>query len=65
MDKMLFTAMNGAKQAMQAQASISHNLANVSTVGFKASLDTFTNWHVDGEGFKSRVITSYSKPVLI
>lgn len=55
MDKMLFTAMNGAKQAMQAQASISHNLANVSTVGFKASLDTFTNWHVDGEGFKSRV----------
>ena len=55
MDKMLFVAMNGAKQAMQAQASISHNLANVSTVGFKANLDTFTNWHVDGPGFNSRV----------
>ena len=55
MEKMLFTAMNGAKQAMQAQASISHNLANVSTVGFKASLDTFTSWHVDGSGFNSRV----------
>jgi flagellar basal-body rod protein FlgF len=55
MDKMLFIAMNGAKQAMQAQASISHNLANASTVGFKASLDSFTNWHVDGPGFNSRV----------
>lgn len=55
MDKMLFIAMNGAKQAMQAQTSISHNLANVSTVGFKSHLDTFTSWHVEGEGFKSRV----------
>ena len=55
MDKMLFVAMNGAKQAMQAQTSISHNLANVSTVGFKANLDTFTNWHVEGEGFNTRV----------
>ena len=55
MDKMLFIAMNGAKHAMKAQANISHNLANVSTTGFKASLDTFTNWHVNGEGFNSRV----------
>lgn len=55
MDKMLFIAMNGAKQAMQAQNSISHNLANASTVGFKANLDTFTNWHVEGPGFNTRV----------
>lgn len=52
---MLFIAMNGAKQAMQAQVNISHNLANVSTVGFKASLDTFTSWHVSGSGVNSRV----------
>ena len=55
MDKMLFIAMNGARQAMQAQNSISHNLANASTVGFKADLDTFTSWHVEGPGFKTRV----------
>ncbi|MFW2374702.1 MAG: flagellar basal body rod protein FlgF [Gammaproteobacteria bacterium] len=55
MDKMLFIAMNGAKQAMQAQNSISHNLANASTVGFKADLDSFTNWHVAGPGYNTRV----------
>ena len=55
MDKMLYIATNGAKQAMQAQASISHNLANVSTVGFKANLDTFTNWHIAGQGLNTRV----------
>lgn len=55
MDKMLFVAMNGARQAMQAQNSISHNLANASTVGFKADLDTFTSWHVEGPGFNTRV----------
>jgi len=55
MDKMLFVAMNGAKQAMQAQTSISHNLANSSTVGFKANLDAFSSWHVDGPGLNTRV----------
>ena len=55
MDKMLFVAMNGAKQAMQAQNSISHNLANSSTVGFKANLDAFTSWHVEGPGLNTRV----------
>lgn len=59
MDKMLFIAMNGAKQAMQAQATISDNLANISTVGFKASLDTFTNWHVEGPGYKTRVYNQF------
>ncbi len=51
---MLFIAMNGASQAMQAQQSISHNLANVSTVGFKAHLDSYNSWHVEGPGFNTR-----------
>ena len=55
MDKMLFIAMNGAGQAMKAQNSISHNLANANTVGFKADLDTFTSWHVEGPGYNTRV----------
>jgi len=35
MDKMLYTATNSARQAMQAQTAIAHNLANASTLGFK------------------------------
>ena len=54
MDKMLFTAMNAASQAMQAQAKISHNLANVSTTAFKAELDVFNSWHVEGPGMNTR-----------
>ena len=61
MDKMLFIAMNGATQAMQAQTAISHNLANASTVGFKSNLDSFTNWHVEGQGFNTRVYNQLEK----
>ena len=55
MDKMLFIAMNGARQTMQAQTSISHNLANASTLGFKANLDSYSTWHVEGPGYNTRV----------
>lgn len=56
MDKMLYTAANGASQAMKAQTTIAHNLSNVNTVGFKSHFSTFTNWHVDGPGFNTRVL---------
>lgn len=59
MDKMLFIAMNGAKQAMKAQTNISHNLANVSTLGFKANLDAYNTWHVEGPGHNSRVYNKH------
>ena len=55
MDKMLFIAMNGASQAMQAQETISHNLSNVSTIGFKEHLDSYKSWHVEGPGYNTRV----------
>ena len=61
MDKMLFIAMNGASQAMQAQANIAHNLANVSTTGFKTSLDAYTNWHVAGPGLPTRVYNQWQQ----
>jgi len=56
MDKMLFTAANGARQAMQAQTTISHNLSNANTVGFKSHFNTFTSWHVQGPGLNTRVM---------
>jgi flagellar basal-body rod protein FlgF len=56
MDKMLYTAANGARQAMQAQTAVSHNLSNTNTVGFKSHFNTFTSWNVEGPGFNTRVM---------
>jgi len=56
MDKMLYTAMNSAQQAMQAQTAISHNLSNSNTTGFKSHLNTFTSWHVSGPGYNTRIM---------
>jgi len=53
---MLYTAMNSAQQAMQAQTAISHNLSNANTTGFKSHLNTFTSWHVNGPGYNTRIM---------
>ena len=58
MDKYLYLAMNGASQAMQAQQANANNLANVSTVGFKATLDHFEAKPVYGPGHADRVYTN-------
>ena len=58
MDKYLYLAMNGAAQAMLAQQNNAHNLANISTVGFKASLDHFQSRALSGPGFEDRVYVS-------
>ncbi len=38
MDRMVYVAMTGAREAQVAQAVTNHNLANASTVGFRAQL---------------------------
>lgn len=58
MDKYLYLAMNGATQAMLAQQNNANNLANISTVGFKASLDHFQSNLVSGPGYADRVYVS-------
>ncbi len=55
MDRMLFVAMSGAKETMLAQASNSHNLANVNTPGFMADLNQFRSMPVFGPGHPTRV----------
>ena len=55
MDRMLYVAMTGAKETMRAQTVNNHNLANVSTTGFRADLAAFQSRAVDGTGFASRV----------
>ena len=55
MDKLLYVAMSGAKETLRAQAANNHNLANVSTTGFKADLSAFQSRAVSGPGYASRV----------
>jgi len=58
MDKMLYIAMSGLKQTLKAQAVNTHNLANVSTPGFRADLETFKAAQVNGDGFNSRAYST-------
>ena len=57
MDRFIYTAMIGAQQALLAQQSNANNIANVSTIGFKADLDFFKSLPIYGPGFPSRVVT--------
>ncbi len=55
MDKMLYIAMSGAKQNMQALAVNANNLANSRTNGFKADLSQARSMQAFGEGQPTRV----------
>ena len=57
MDRLLYVAMTGAKQLMQAQSLVAHNLANISTTGFRADLARFEAAPVEGPGYPSRINT--------
>ncbi len=54
MDRLIYIAMNGAKFTMERQATVTHNLANASTTGFKAQLDAFRALPVHGTAAKTR-----------
>ena len=41
MDRLIYTAMTGASQALEQQAVVANNLANTSTTAFRAQLATF------------------------
>ena len=63
MDRMLYVAMNGAKQNMLAQAINSNNLANISTTGFRADLAAARSMPVyGGSGHPTRVYSMTEKP---
>jgi flagellar basal-body rod protein FlgF len=55
MDHSLYVAMTGAKQIMQAQAVNAHNMANVSTIGFRADTHQFQSFPIYGAGYPTRV----------
>jgi len=55
MDRMIYTAMTGAKHILEQQATTAHNLANATSTGFKAQVDSFRAVPVRGQGLPTRV----------
>ncbi len=54
MDRLIYTAMTGAKQILEQQATVAHNLANAATTGFRAQIDSFRAVPIIGEGLPTR-----------
>ncbi len=59
---MIYTAMTGARQAMQRQSVNASNLSNVDTNGFKGHLSAARAVPVQGGGLATRTITAETTP---
>ena len=55
MDRLIYTAMTGANAAANRQSILSNNLANASTNGFRAQLETYRAVPLRGDGATTRV----------
>jgi len=62
MDRMIYLSMSGAKATMQRQDTLSNNLANASTPGFRAELQAFRAVPVLGSGASTRVYALETTP---
>ena len=58
MDKLIYTAASGLKAHMASQASIANNMANASTIGFRADRVVFDRIEIKGAGFEARTPSS-------
>lgn len=62
MDNMLYIAMSGAKEDLNAVAMRANNLANANTTAFKADLAQARAMQAYGEGMPSRVFSLTERP---
>ena len=62
MDRLIYTAMTGAKQAMLRQDTLSHNLANANTAGFRADTTAHRAVPLRGVGEGTRIFAIESTP---
>lgn len=58
MDRLIYTAMSGAKQVVLQQAGVAQNLANATTVGYRAMEHRFRAVPVLGEGKPTRAFAA-------
>ena len=54
MDRLIYTAMTGAKHAFLQQAGVAQNLANAATIGYRAMEHKFRSVPIQGEGAPTR-----------
>ncbi len=54
MDRLIYTAMTGAKHAFLQQAGVAHNLSNASTIGYRAMEHKFRAVPIQGDGAPTR-----------
>ena len=59
---MIYLSMSGAKATLQRQDTLANNLANASTVGFRAELQAFRAVPVNGSGASTRVYALETTP---
>lgn len=57
-DRAIYIAMTGASAMLRQQATVAHNLANIDSTGFQASLDATVAAPVTGPGLPTRVATT-------
>jgi flagellar basal-body rod protein FlgF len=62
MDRVIYIAMTGAREVTRQLAAVTHNLANVSTQGFRQELNVFRALPVVGEGAKTRAFVLETTP---
>ncbi|GGA45494.1 flagellar basal-body rod protein FlgF [Sphingomonas psychrolutea] len=58
MDKLVYTAASGLKAHLASQAAIANNMANVSTIGFRADRVVFERLSLQSAGFDTRTSAS-------
>lgn len=62
MDNAIYTALGGANAALNRQAIISNNLANVGTDGFRAQMSAYRAAPIEGPGMATRTLVAESTP---
>lgn len=62
MDRLIYTAMSGAKQSLDRQSVVANNMANVSTNGFRAELNAARAVPIQGSGMPTRSLAVESTP---
>ncbi|ATE59409.1 flagellar basal-body rod protein FlgF [Thauera sinica] len=57
MDRLIYTAMTGARGTMDQQAAVAHNIANATTTGFRAELHKLRAVEVQTDALRTRAFT--------
>ncbi|MDP5280402.1 flagellar basal-body rod protein FlgF [Sphingomonas sp. DG1-23] len=58
MDRLVYTAMSGLRSQMAAQSTIANNIANASTIGFRAERVNFDRLVLQGQGLETRQLAA-------